>query len=137
MEQLKNRATALILGLVLAYAALWIIGVGAAIAIPAELLRPLAQVSTVLAFTLVDVLTIAVPLTAAFLILAFVVKLLIKKPDVSCYLLLLAPLVLTQLYFTLQAQPFILDNLLVMLPRYLLLAACLYFLVRGDKAVQA
>lgn len=137
MEQLKNRAIALILGLVLAYAALWIIGVGAAIAIPAELLKPLAQVSTVLAFTLVDVLTIAVPLTAAFLILAFVVKLLIKKPDVSFYLLLLAPLVLTQLYFTLQAQPIILDNLLVMLPRYLPLVACLYFLVRGDKAVQA
>ncbi len=137
MEQLKNRATALILGLVLAYAARWIIGVGAAIAIPAELLRPLAQVSTVLAFTLVDVLTIAVPLTAAYLILAFVVKLLIKKPDVSCYLLLLAPLVLTQLYFTLQAQPIILDNLLVMLPRYLLLAACFYFLVRSNKAVKA
>lgn len=137
MEQLKNRATALILGLVLAYAALWIIGVGAAIAIPAELLKPLAQVSTVLAFTLVDVLTIAVPLTAGFLILAFVVKLLIKKPDVSCYLLLLAPLVLTQLYFTLQAQPIILDNLLVMLPRYLLLAACFYFLVRSNKAVKA
>ncbi|MFN4055233.1 MAG: hypothetical protein ACK4GU_10200 [Alishewanella aestuarii] len=88
MEQLKNRAIALILGLVLAYAALWIIGVGAAIAIPAELLRPLAQVSTVLAFTLVDVLTIAVPLTAAFLILAFVVKLLIKSlmlAVICCY----------------------------------------------------
>ncbi len=65
MEQLKDRLVAVIAGLVLAYAAISITGIGAAIAIPAAILKPVAQVSVLLAFSLVYLFTIALPLGAA------------------------------------------------------------------------
>lgn len=137
MDQLKNRVIAVILGIVLAYASIAINSIGAAVAIPSDILKPVAQVSGLLAFTLVDLFTIAVPLTAAFLVLALVSKLVIKKPDVTFYALLLAPLVLLQFYFVVQSQPQMLNNLVTTLPRYLLLAVCFYLLVRVTKRANA
>ena len=137
MEQLKNRVIAVILGIALAYASVAIIGIGAAVAIPSDILKPVVQVSGLLAFTLVDLFTIAVPLTAAFLVFALVSKLVIKKPDVTFYALLLAPLVLMQLYFIVQSQPQLLQNIVTTLPRYLLLAVCFYFLVRSTNRANA
>jgi hypothetical protein len=137
MDQLKTRIIAVIIGIALAYASIAIIGIGAAVAIPSDILQPVAQVSGLLAFTLVDLFTIAVPLTAAFLVLALVSKRVIKKPDVTCYALLLAPLVLMQLFFVVQSPPHLLHNIVTTLPRYLLLAVCFYFLVRSTNRVNA
>lgn len=64
MDQFKNRIVAVILGVALAYASITIIGIGAAIAIPVDILKPVVQVSDLLAFTLVDLFTIALPLAA-------------------------------------------------------------------------
>lgn len=133
MDKFKDRVVAIILGVALAYASIAIIGIGAAVAIPAGIIKPVAQVSGLLAFTLVDLFTIAVPLAAAFLVLAFASKRVIRKPDVIFYALLLAPLVLLQLYFVVQSQPQMLNNLVTTLPRYLLLAVCFYLLVRSTK----
>lgn len=137
MDRIKNRVIAVILGIALAYASIVIAGIGAAVAIPADLLKPVVQVSGLLAFTLVDLFTIAVPLAAAFLVVAFASKLVLRKPDVTFYALLLAPLVILQLYFVAQSQPQMLHNIVTTLPRYLLLAACFYFLVRSSKRVNA
>ncbi|MEM0516109.1 hypothetical protein WCN91_11910 [Pseudoalteromonas sp. YIC-827] len=137
MDQIKNRVTAVILGVALAYASIAIAGIGAAVAIPADILKPVAQVSGLLAFTLVDLFTIAVPLAAAFLTVAFASKLVISKPDFTFYALLLAPLVLLQLYFVAQSQPQMFNNIVTTLPRYLLLAVCFYFLVRSSKRANA
>ena len=137
MDQLKNRVIAVVLGIALAYASIVITGIGAAVAIPADILKPVAQVSGLLAFTLVDLFTIAVPLAAAFLVVAFASKLVISKPDFTFYALLLAPLVLLQLYFVAQSQPQMLNNIITTLPRYLLLAVCFYFLVRSSKRANA
>lgn len=137
MDQIKNRVIAIIFGVALAYASITIAGIGAAVAIPADILKPVAQVSVLLAFTLVDLFTIAVPLAAAFLIVAFASKLVISKPDFTFYALLLAPLVLLQLYFVTQSQPQMLNNIVTTLPRYLLLAVCFYFLVRSSKRENA
>ena len=137
MDQIKNRVIAVILGIALAYASITIIGIGAAVAIPSDILKPVAQVSGWLAFTLVDLFTIAVPLTAAYLLLAMVSKLVIKEPDVTFYALLLAPLVIMQLYLVVQSQPQLLHNIVTTLPRYLLLAVCFYFLVRSTKQANA
>jgi len=137
MDQIKNRVIAVILGVALAYASIAIAGIGAAVAIPADILKSVAQVSGLLAFTLVDLFTIAVPLAAAFLVVAFASKLVISKPDFTFYALLLAPLVLLQLYFVAQSQPQMLSNLITTLPRYLLLAVCFYFLVRSSKQANA
>jgi hypothetical protein len=137
MDQIQNRVIAVILGVALAYASIAIAGIGAAVAIPADILKPVAQVSSLLAFTLVDLFTIAVPLAAAFLVVAFVSKLVISKADFTFYALLLAPLVLLQLYFVAQSQPQMLNNIITTLPRYLLLAVCFYFLVRSTKKANA
>lgn len=137
MDQIKNRVIAAILGIALAYASIAIAGIGAAVAIPADILKPVAQVSGLLAFTLVDLFTIAVPLAAAFLVVAFASKLVIRQPDFTFYVLLLAPLVLLQLYFITQSQPQVLNNIITTLPRYLLLAVCFYFLVRSSKRANA
>lgn len=137
MDQIKNRVIAVIFGVALAYASITIAGIGAAVAIPEGILKPVAQVSVLLAFTLVDLFTIAVPLAAAFLIVAFASKLVISKPDFTFYALLLAPLVLLQLYFVAQSQPQMLNSIVTTLPRYLLLAVCFYFLVRRSKRANA
>ena len=133
MDQVKNRVIAVILGIALAYVSVVIAGIGAAVAIPADILKPVAQVSGLLAFILVDLCTIAVPLAAAFLVLAFASKLVIKKTDFTFYALLIAPLVLLQLYFVAQSQPQMLNSIVTTLPRYLLLAVCFYFLVRSTN----
>ena len=133
MEPRKNRLIAVILGVALAYASIVIAGIGAAVVIPADMLRPVAQVSSLLALTLVDLFTIAVPLTAAFLVLALISKLAVKKPDATFYALLLAPVVLLQLYFVMQSQPQLLHTIAITLPRYALLAVCFYFLARSAK----
>ena len=137
MDQIKNRVIAVILGVALAYASIAIAGIGAAVAIPADILKPVAQVSSLLAVTLVDLFTIAVPLAAAFLVVAIAGKLVISKPDFTFYALLLAPLVLLQLYFVAQSQPQMLNTIVTTLPRYLLLAVCFYFLVRSSKQSNA
>ncbi|CAH9066368.1 hypothetical protein PSEHALCIP103_03572 [Pseudoalteromonas haloplanktis] len=137
MDQIKNQVVAVILGVALAYASIAIAGIGAAVAIPADILKPVAQISGLLAFTLVDLFTIAVPLAAAFLVVAFASKLVIRQPDFTFYVLLLAPLVLLQLYFVAQSQPQVLNNIITTLPRYLLLAVCFYFLVRSSKRANA
>ncbi len=137
MDQIKNQVVAVILGVALAYASIAIAGIGAAVAIPADILKPVAQISGLLAFTLVDLFTIALPLAAAFLMVAFASKLVIRQPDFTFYVLLLAPLVLLQLYFVAQSQPQVLNNIITTLPRYLLLAVCFYFLVRSSKRANA
>lgn len=133
MDQFKNRIVAVILGIALAYLSIAIIGFGAAVTIPADMLKPLAQVSVLLAFTLVDLFTIAVPMAAAFLVFAFASRLVIRKPDFTFYSLLLVPMLLLQLYFVAQSQPQLLVNIVTTLPRYVLLTMCFYLLVRSTK----
>ena len=136
MQRNKNIFIAIILGLALAWASVFIAGIGAAVSVPADLLSPIAQVSSLLAFTLVDLITIAIPLSAAFLIVAFIGKTLQKKPNLLFYVLLRAPLIALQLYLLLQPQQQLLFTLVTTLPRYILLAICFYFLVRSTKSAR-
>lgn len=133
MDQIKNRVIAVILGIALAYSSMAIVGIGAAVVIPSDILKPITQVSGLLAFTLVDLFTIAVPLAAAFIVMAFASKLVIRSPDFTFYTLLIAPLLLLQLYFAAQLPPQMLNTIVMTLPRYLLLALCFYLMVRSTK----
>lgn len=149
MEQLKNRAIALILAIALVFAALWIIGVGAAIPIPANLFKSLYQISALLAVVLVDLVTIALPVVALFLVFAVIMRWLIKTPDASCYFLLLLPLPLMELYFFVslfdslpllteaRGQSLILTSSVVTLQRLILQFGCFYLLIRANKTVVA
>ena len=134
MVKYKNYVVAVILGIALAFASIAIIGIGAALPVPAKLLIPLTQMSGFIAFVVVDFFTIAIPLAAGFLLFAFISMLFFKKNDGIFYLLLLAPMLLSDAYYFLQTQPQ-LDNIVPILPRYLLLAICFYYLVRSKKSV--
>lgn len=136
MVKFKHFFMAVILGIALAFASVVIVGYSAAVVVPAELFKALAQMSDLLAFVVIDFFTIAVPLAVAFLLLAYICKFFLKRPSGKFYLLLLAPLVLLQVYFLLQA-PAQLNVVVPMLPRFVLLAVCLYFLVSSNKSANA
>ncbi len=136
MVKFKNYLMAVTLGIALAFASIVIVGYGAAVPVPVELLKELTQISDLLAFVVVDFFTIAVPLAVAFLLLAYICKFVFKKPDDKFFVLLLAPLVLLHVYFLLQSPPQ-LNVIVPMLPRYLLLAICFYFIVRSSKSANA
>ena len=136
MIKVRSYIIATILGIALAFASMVIVGYSMAIAVPAEILKPLTQISLLLAFIVVDIFTISIPLAVAFLILAFTCKAVFKTNDDIFYLLLLTPLCLLHAYFMLQGPPQ-LNIIMPMLPRFLLLAICFYFLTRINKSVNA
>lgn len=126
-------AVALVLGLLFAWASLTIISIGAAVAVPPGLLGPLVNWSPLLAFTLVDLVTIGLPLAAAFIVFALIGRRLGGQRDLLFQLLLIAPFVVMSGYYLLHhPQPMSLFELTA-LPRYLLLALCVYALSERTK----
>lgn len=132
MVKFKSYLMALILGIALAFASIVIVGYGAAISVSADLLNMLMPISAFLAFIVVDFFIIALPLALAFLLLAYATKFVFKNADNKFYLFLLAPLVLLQGYYLLQASAE-LNEIVSMLLRFLLLAICYYVIVRSHQ----
>ncbi|MAD73208.1 MAG: hypothetical protein CML20_00110 [Rheinheimera sp.] len=133
----KRRVFPLILGVLLAWASIAIIGIGAAVAIPGSVLKPLMTFSPQLALTLIDLFTIALPLAAAFIVVILASRLVQKKPDTLFYLLLLAPLLCFQVYLLLGPSQQLMAAALTTLPRYIVLAVCVYWLTRSNQQVKA
>lgn len=136
MVKFKNYLVAVILGIALAFSSVVMVGYTAALSVPAEILKTLTRISEWLAFLVVDFFIIAIPMAAAFLLLAYVCKFVFKKADNIFYFLLLTPQVLMDVSFLLQSPPQI-NVILSMFSRYLLLAICFYFLVRSNKSATA
>ncbi|SNY44967.1 hypothetical protein SAMN06297280_0812 [Arsukibacterium tuosuense] len=134
MELFKNRILPLILGSLFVVASIVIIGIGAAVPVSADLLTPLVKSLGMFAFALVDLVTIAIPLAAAFLVLAVVSRLINRAADATFYALLLAPFMLFDLYYLL-FNTITLTGLMNIVPRYILLGVCFYFLVRSSPKV--
>lgn len=132
MVKFKSYLMALILGIALAFASIVIVGYGAAISVSADLLNMLMPISAFMAFIVVDFFIIALPLALAFLLFAYATKFVFKNADNKFYLLLLAPLVLLQGYYLLQASAE-LNEIVSMLLRFLLLAICYYVIVRSHQ----
>tara|TARA_B110000438_G_C15805044_1_gene646902 strand:- start:2431 stop:2655 length:225 start_codon:yes stop_codon:yes gene_type:complete len=65
---------AALLGILYAYLSVYIISIGAAIAVPANILAPIAKVPPTFAFALVDIITTALPLIMVYFLFAFIVK---------------------------------------------------------------
>ncbi|WP_193164746.1 hypothetical protein [Microbulbifer hainanensis] len=116
---------------------IYLIGVATAVAIPAELAEPVSEISGLLALALIDLATLGLPLSAAFLLLAYGSKFLTREPDAVFYTLLLAPLILLRLYFSLLAPGLSIHLLAATLPHLLLLLACYFYLVRSAQRAQA
>lgn len=132
MVKFKSYLMALILGIALAFASIVIVGYGAAISVSADLLNMLMPISAFMAFIVVDFFIIALPLALAFLLLAYATKFVFKNADNKFYLFLLAPLVLLQGYYLLQASAE-LNEIVSMLLRFLFLAICYYVIVRSHQ----
>jgi hypothetical protein len=65
MNRLKVIIIASLLGVLYAYLSIYIIGIGAAIAIPANILTPVVEAYPTVAFATVDLITIGLLLIAA------------------------------------------------------------------------
>ncbi|BCO17615.1 hypothetical protein KUC3_04720 [Alteromonas sp. KC3] len=101
MEFVKNSAvvkyaSSLLMGVLFAFLAVNIIGFGAAIAIPKALLTPLVSLSSTLGLTLVNTITIGIPLAIAYAL----ISVLAKQFEASVnHLVLVSPFVFLMLSF--------------------------------------
>ena len=130
LEPFRERVISVTLGFVLAWASIFIVGFGSAVALPANGLKVLLQFSELLTFALVDMVTIAIPMTLAYCVTAVLGKWLVKTADWLYYALLLTPLLVLQGHFLLQIPDQQLQAFITILPRFVLLGLAFYLLTR-------
>lgn len=94
-QALVGRATSLFAGILFIFLSVTIIGYGAAIAVPRDILEPLMHFSSTFALSFTDFVTIGVPLAVSFYLIALLFKRLVKQVYLS---LLVGPFILFMLY---------------------------------------
>ena len=130
MDRVKSYIIVIILGSIFAYSSIAIIGYGAAIAIPSNFLEPMVEVAPSFAFVVLDLLTLGLPLTIAYLVFVLVSKL-IKANNINhAYILLAVPFFLLHLYLFIITYPDseVILYLVMTLPKYILLGLCVCYL---------
>ena len=112
-----------IFGCLFAYLSIPVVGVGYALAIPSEILTPLYDLSPKFALTVIDIVTLGIPLIALLFVFLLLSKWLYLKDKVYSYFILLIPFLALHLYFAVNSFSTNFDNatLLASLPKYLLL----------------
>jgi len=112
-----------IFGCLFAYLSIPVIGYGAAIAIPTEVLSALYDLSPNFALSMVDFVTLGLPLLALLLVFLLISKSLYLKDKAYSYFILLTPFLALHLYFAFNTFSANIDNttLLTSLPKYVLL----------------
>ena len=112
-----------IFGCLFAYLSIPVVGVGSALAIPSEILTPLYDLSPKFALTVIDIVTLGIPLIALLFVFLLLSKWLYLKDKSYSYFILLIPFLALHLYFAFNTFSAIFDNttLLASLPKYLLL----------------
>jgi hypothetical protein len=130
MDRVKSYIIVIILGVIFAYSSIAIMGYGAAIAIPSNVLESMANVAPSFAFVVLDLITLGLPLTIAYLVFVQVFKL-IKANNINHACILLAvPFFLLHFYLFIITYP---DSGVVLywattLPKYVLLGLCVWYL---------
>jgi hypothetical protein len=99
MDRVKITVLAALLGVLYAYLSVYIISIGVAIAVPANILAPIAKVSPIFAFALVDIITAALPLIMVYFLFAFIVKYFNSNKHYLPFLVLLTPFCLQHIFF--------------------------------------
>ncbi|MCH2089386.1 MAG: hypothetical protein MK175_19570 [Pseudoalteromonas sp.] len=112
-----------IFGCLFAYLSIPVIGYGSAIAIPTEVLSALYDLSPNFALSMVDIVTLGLPLLALLLVFLLISKSLYLKDKAYSYFILLTPFLGLHLYFAVNTFSANIDNttLLTSLPKYVLL----------------
>ncbi|UUO24948.1 hypothetical protein FGD67_18325 [Colwellia sp. M166] len=114
---------AALLGILYAYLSVYIISIGAAIAVPANILAPIAKVPPTFAFALVDMITTALPLIMVYFLFAFIVKYFNSNKHYLPFLVLLAPFCFQHIFFFInigQSQNW-LFTIGTIMPRYIVI----------------
>jgi hypothetical protein len=130
MGKVKAHIVLVILGLVFAYFSNIIIGYGAAIAIPANILAPLVKSAPNFTFALVDALTIGIPIIIFYVLLVQLSKLFKVNNHDFAYAYLALPFFLLHLYYFIESFPNSgkLFYTITTIPKYILLALCVWFM---------
>ena len=132
MNRLKVIVIAIFLGVLYAYLSIYIIGIGAAIAIPASILTPVVKAYPTVAFAMVDLITIGLPLVAASFIFLVAVRYFNPRKSYFPYLVLLVPFCIQHIYFSIimgQHQDWVI-TLGTVLPRYIAILAFAYYFAK-------
>ena len=82
-------------GVAFVYLSIIVIGVGAAVAIPESILKPMVRFSPIIALSIVDLITIGIPVAICFFVFTWLFKLALKSIN---YYLFAAPYFLFMLY---------------------------------------
>ncbi len=129
MNPIKNTVISILLGGGFAYLSIFLAGIGAAIAIPDPMLDPLVFTSPTLGFAIVNLLTIGVPLLAAYMAISYFSRLVFKHVS---YILLATPFLLLNLYLYSVMPPHkeMLFSVITSLPSVLVVAACALVLTK-------
>jgi hypothetical protein len=125
MDRVKITVLATLLGVIYAYLSVYIISIGAAIALPANIFAPIAKVSPIFAFA--DIITTALPLIMVYFLFAFIVKYFNSNKHYLPFLVLLAPFCLQHTFFFVdmeQPQSW-LYTIGTILPRYIAIVFCM------------
>ena len=101
MDRVKITVLAALLGVLYAYLSVYIISIGVAIAVPANILAPIAKVSPIFAFAFAfaDIITTALPLIMVYFLFAFIVKYFNSNKHYLPFLVLLTPFCLQHIFF--------------------------------------
>jgi hypothetical protein len=98
MDRVRIIVAAFFLGVLYAYLTSHVIGIGAAIAIPASILYPVVKSYPTFAFAMVDLITVGFPLIILYILFALTVKYFNSSKNYFPYLALLAPLFFVIIY---------------------------------------
>ncbi|WP_298445864.1 hypothetical protein [uncultured Ferrimonas sp.] len=140
MDRVKITMLAIFLGVLYAYLSVYIIGIGAAVAIPASILTPVAKAYPTFAFAMVDLITIGFPLLIVYFLFVLIVKYFNSSNSYFPYLALLVPFFIQHIYlFVIMGQPQDLAyTLATIMPRYIaILLFALYFVKRAVNHAKA
>lgn len=97
----KHHIIALLLGIAYLFAVIWPIGLGAAIAIPAQWLAPWVQETPILAFAVVNLVSLGLPMLLVLVPLVLILRYCWAPEGRLPYLLLLVPFLVMELYYLL------------------------------------
>lgn len=140
MDRVKITVLGIFLGILYAYLSVDIIGIGAAIAIPASILTPVAKAYPTFTFASVDLITIGLPLIVVYFLFVLIIKYFNSSKSYFPYLVLLVPFCIQHIYFFVimgQTQDWV-YTLATIMPRYIAIVLfALYFVKRAVNQAKA
>ena len=138
MDRVKIITLSLLLSLLYFYLSIYLTGIGAAIAIPESIIKPLIETAPTLAFASIDLITIGIPLIALYVAFAMVIRHFNHARSTVPYIILLLPF-LSYSFFELVSLSYsndLVHHLVTMLPKYMLVLMCSVTFIKLTKSTQ-